>query len=123
MTLNERPVYQPPSLLAGFAMADPALEACIEQTILDQRIIELEQFTRLRCTSAGLRSLSGLEQIPYLQEVDFSNNALNRIDSLFKLAALNLLRVVGNPQLDCNQLRGLTSGRNNLTVEAPSHCR
>lgn len=104
-------------------MADPALEACIQQTILDQRIVELEQFTRLRCTNTGVRSLSGIEQLPHLRELDFSNNELNKIDSLFKLEALNLLRVQENPQLDCDQLRVLKSARNELTVQGPSHCQ
>lgn len=122
VTLNERPIYTPPELLEGLATADPALEACIQQTILDGNIVKLEGLTRLRCTHAGIRSLTGLEQLAWLQELDLSNNELSNIDKLFKLERLTHVRLVENAGLDCDQLKALKAARKNIILEGPNQC-
>ena len=122
VTLNDRPIYQPPDLLSGLAMADAALETCVEQTIIDERIVALEKLTRLRCTNAGIQSVTGLEQLAFLRELDVSDNDIRGIDSLFKLGHLALLRLPGNAQLNCEQLSRLGKSKGALKIEAPSQC-
>lgn len=123
VTLNERPLYQPPTLIDKIALADQSLETCIGQIIADQRITDIQAFTRLRCSSTGVRSVSGLEQLSFLEEVDLSNNALVNIDSLFSLPHLKRLHVQDNETLDCMQLKRLQEKNPELQLEAPDHCQ
>ena len=122
VTLNERPIYQPPAVIEKIALADTALETCIDQVIHDQQVTAIENLTQLRCSNAGVRSLSGLEQLAYLREVDLSNNDIVKIDSLFALPNLLLLRLTGNDKLACEQLSQLKNKNSALNVEGPSHC-
>ena len=122
VTLNERPLYQPPALIDKIALADTALETCVEQIITDQRITELKNLQRLRCSNAGIQSIAGLEQLTWLQELDVSSNDLRQIDSLFKLEHLRRLRLVENANLNCAQMRQLKAENQKLTIEAPAHC-
>ena len=123
VTFNDRPIYQTPVLLEKIALADPALENCVAQTIIDQSINKIENLTRLICTSAGIRSVSGLEQLAFLQELDLSNNEINKVDSLLQLENLLLLRLPENANIDCAQLSGLQNKKSDLNIEGPAHCQ
>ncbi len=122
VTLNERPIYQPPTLVEKIALADAALETCIEQVIQDQQVTAIKDLWQLRCSNAGVRSLAGLEQLAYLKELDLSDNGIIKIDSLFELPELSLLRLADNEKLDCEQLKRLKEKNGALKIEAPTQC-
>lgn len=122
VTLNERPLYEPPDLLPTFALADKALETCIAQTITDNKVVKLEQLITLRCTSAGVRSVSGLEQARFVRTLDLSNNELTSVAALMKLEHLDYLLLRGNSTLGCETLANLRNQKPKMRVDGPDHC-
>lgn len=126
VTVNERSVYNLPPVLSMDKMdeiADPDLLTCIEQTAADLEISRAGQLVQLVCTYAGIESLAGLEQFTELRRLDLSHNALVRIETLYKLPKLEYVRLEGNPELSCADLKTLkTLPRDSFQVEAPEHC-
>lgn len=121
VTLNQQPVHTPPPLYGDFAVADLALKNCIKQTIADNKVVRLEQLTRLVCRHAGLRSLKGLEHFTFIQELDLSHNALVDVQTLTQLPQLKMLKIQENPELACAPLAELIQV--GVHVSAPGHCR
>ncbi len=122
VTLNERPVYQPPELLDAYTVADRALGDCIAQTIADQQVTRVEELTSLTCSHAGIQDLGGIEQFSRLALVNLSDNRLRDIAPLLYLPNLDVVDLSGNPDLSCGQVESLgkdVSGR----VIGPEHCR
>lgn len=120
VTLNQQPVYTPPPLYSGFAVADQALMDCIKQTIIDNKVVRIEQLTALTCRHAGLTSLTGLEHFAFIQELDVSNNQLEDAQILAKLPKLKILKIQDNTVLRCGTLNELT--QNGVRISAPVHC-
>lgn len=120
VTLNQQPVYTPPPLYSGFAVADQALMDCIKQTIIDNKVVRIEQLTALTCRHAGLTSLTGLEHFAFIQELDVSNNQLEDVQVLAKLPKLKILKIQDNTVLRCGTLNELT--QNGVSISAPAHC-
>lgn len=120
--LNERPIYEPPVLINALALADAALETCVAQTITDGDITAIEQLTTLRCTHAGIMSVSGLEQAKFIQRLDLSNNELQSINSIAALTQLTQLILKGNTNLDCDELAAVKNKNRELIIQAPAHC-
>jgi hypothetical protein len=119
ITLNEQPIYTPPPLYSQYEVADEALRNCLRQTILDQRITQADQLSRLICRHAGIESLQGLETFVALEELDISHNALRDLSPLQNLPKLRLLRAHDNPELLCDSL---PVSRETLEIMAPAHC-
>ena len=122
VTLNNRSVYQPPALLRAIAVADPALETCIEQTIVDQAVVDIKDLVDLRCTHTGIVSLTGLEQLTHLAQLDLSNNLLTAISSLLNIESLILINLLGNPELVCDQVERIKAAKPAVTIRVPKHC-
>lgn len=124
ITVNEQSVYKPRPLLAVDQITDPNLASCVEQTAADLQISRAEELIQLACTYGGIESLEGLELFTALERLDLSHNALARIEVLYKLPKLEYLRLEGNPELSCADLRTLKAlPRESFRVETPEHCR
>jgi Leucine-rich repeat (LRR) protein len=100
-TLNERTVFEPPPLFAGYTIEDTALSACVQQAIEDGEIRSAEQLQDLNCSSAGIRALAGIEVFSGLKRLGLDGN---RLESLSPLASLTKLELV---QARSNRLREL----------------
>lgn len=124
VTLNEQPVNAPADLVSSEGIADHRLAACVDQTIADQKIIEAQALTRLRCSYAGISSLAGLGQFEQLRELDLSNNVLRRVEILYRLEDLVYVDLQGNAELSCADVKTLAAlPREGLEVKQPEHCR
>jgi hypothetical protein len=119
-SLNNRELYTPPALFSEFRVDDKALDTCIRQTIADQKIVKIEQLTGLNCSSAGIRSIAGLERFAWLEHLDLAGNDLTDGSALRQLTRLKYLTLAGNKNLHCAELPA--SGAN-LNVVMPDHCR
>ncbi|HEY7883594.1 MAG TPA: leucine-rich repeat domain-containing protein [Cellvibrionaceae bacterium] len=99
VSVNDRVVYTPLPLFSDYQLSDDSLAGCVQQTISDEKITSARDLTRLRCTSAGIKDLSGIEKFAALEQLDLSDNELGNIAPLAKLGRLNLL-LLRNNQLD-----------------------
>jgi Leucine-rich repeat (LRR) protein len=95
-TLNDRTVFEPPPLFAAYAIEDPALSACVQQAIEDGEIRAAEQLQDLNCSSAGLRSLAGIEVFSGLKRIGLDGNRLESLAPLASLAGLELVQARSN---------------------------
>jgi len=140
--VNDTVVYRAPTTFTAFDVADPALAACIEQTIADQNITEAAQLTALNCSHAGIAHLQGLEvftglralrlssnriadvqplaRLPGLLELYLADNQIENAAPLLQLEKLRHLDLSGNTSLDCPALAGKSTVANLLL---PDHCR
>ncbi|MCW8194314.1 leucine-rich repeat domain-containing protein [Proteobacteria bacterium 005FR1] len=114
----------PSPAVAVEQIADLNLRNCVEQTLSDKRIPAPGELSSLICTHAGIESLVGLEQFSNLQQIDFGDNALTRVEVLYELPALRYVNLEGNPQLSCADVKTLAAlPREGLEVVQPEHCR
>ncbi|MDO3386501.1 leucine-rich repeat domain-containing protein [Gilvimarinus sp. SDUM040013] len=147
VSFNDNVLYTPKELLKDVEVADRNLELCIVQTIKDEKITNVAQLTRLRCTHAGIVSLAGLERFYALTELDLSDNEITDIEVLERLGKLTMLLLDGNnireaapllrllklteltlgenEQLACEELNKVETQikQNNGTIEYPLHCQ
>jgi len=107
VTLNENPIYTPPTLFTGFEAPDPNLRACLDQTIKDKRITEPSQLKHLVCTHAGIKDLEGIGQFVQLQAIDLSHNSLTSLNPLAPLSQLRQLLLEDNRLTDAAVLLNL----------------
>ncbi len=142
-TFNERVVYEPPPLLRDAAVDDPALATCLLQTFEDQHITAVDELSELRCSSAGIESLAGLQRYRGLVRLNLDSNRLHEVESLAALPALESvslrdnrlqrlgamacpprlqrIALAGNGELDCRDLDALRRCGVDI-VDAPAHC-
>ncbi len=144
VSINDNPVYNPPSLFSDFRLADPALHDCVQQTIEDQQVTEAAQLTRLNCSSAGISSLKGLATFTGLRAISLNDNQLTEVDALKPLSRLEILQLKdndiglveplltllrlkeldlrGNKALACGDARQLARHSEGV-VQLPEHCK
>lgn len=96
VSVNDNPVYNPPSLFSEFRLTDPALHECVQQTIEDQQVTQAEALTQLNCSSAGIQSLEGLARFTGLKAISLNDNDITTLDSLKALTRLEVLLLRGN---------------------------
>ncbi len=142
-TFNERVVYAPPELLKEFTVEDPALSGCLQQAIEDQQLVRAEQLESLRCSDAGISTLSGLEQFVGLRRLNLDNNQIADVAPLALLPRLELLHLrhnslttlaplicaprlselalLGNAEVSCTDLDYLENCEISVS-DAPAHC-
>ena len=120
-TVNERAVYNPPTLFKDYSVADPALADCIDQIITDQRLTRATQLTRLNCSHAGIKNVEGLTIFTGLAYLDLSGNSLSHIKPLLFLPYLDTVNLKGNAALSCSDVQLLAK---QLTgkLQLPAHC-
>lgn len=141
---NDRALFTPTPLFSKYVLQDRALNNCVRQHIIDERITQADELRVLVCTNAGIVSLTGLATFTEVQQLNLASNAITDIEPLARLAELrhldlsdNLIvetlplqtlahleevNLMGNPALDCaqaEQLQALT----NATVGMPKHCQ
>jgi len=141
-SVNERVVYSPRPLLTDFQVEDPALRACLEQAINDNKISSTGELQTLDCSGAGVRSIGGMGSFSSLSWLNLGGNALtdirelavllelrsvmlddNRIEDaapLYRLPELAVVNLDGNSSLRCPQ-PGHWPSLERLTL--PRHCR
>ena len=107
--VNDAVIYDPAALFSDFALADKNLHSCVAQTILDQNITSREQLSRLICTSAGIKSLTGLATFTQLQQLNLNSNQLQTLNGIAVLSKLEVLDVSENQLIDASALLSLLS--------------
>ena len=122
VTVNEQPVFQPAPLFKTQRIADSALAACINQTIVDQNITKPSQLSTLNCAHAGITSLEGLPVFMQLKVLNLSGNQLTDIKPLLFLPNIEAVSLSENPKLNCHDAQQLI-GQVTVQVVAPTHCR
>lgn len=146
VSVNENVVYTPPAIFKDFKLVDAQLHNCVEQTIYDSHITSADELTRLNCSNAGIKSLTGLDKFFALQELNLAGNQITDIDAIGQLGRLeklvlsdnniknpapllNLLHLEqlhlnANPQMSCNDLMQLQKNLANqqLDLILPTQC-
>lgn len=144
VSINDNPVYNPPSLFTDFRLVDTALHNCVQQTIEDQQITEASQLTQLNCSSAGIETLKGLSAFPALRALSLKGNEITDLSPLKPLSRLEILlledndirsaaplltllrvkelNLSGNPNLACGDARQLRDNSEGEVI-LPKHCR
>jgi hypothetical protein len=110
-TVNDRVVYTPAELFKDYAIADPALRNCIDQTITDHSITAAAQLVELNCSHAGVQNLEGLQVFTGLRRLKLSSNAISDLSPLADLRELTDLELDENRVVNLGALRGLANLR------------
>jgi Leucine-rich repeat (LRR) protein len=97
VSLNDRVIYDPPGLFKDYQIADRTLAQCVEQHVVDKKITDPRQLTRLDCSHGGIVSLAGLESFSAIEELNLANNQLTDLTPLSKLSHLRVLILRENP--------------------------
>lgn len=119
-TFNEQPVDGTPKLAEKIEVADAELAECVDRTVYDQRITQLNQLTRLSCQQNNLRSLNGIDQLRQLTYVNLARNYLQDASPLLSLPHLTEVDLRGNNGLECGSVRQLAA--RGVRVRSPDHC-
>lgn len=147
LSVNNNVVYTPASLFKDFTIADTHLSACVEQTILDNRITKAEDLKQLNCSHAGINSLAGLEKFYAIEQLNLAENNLQTIkpittfsklkvlilrknnltsaEPLLHLLALREVDLSDNAKLGCGDLKQFAANfhQGDLKLVLPEQCR
>lgn len=107
VTLNGQTLYTPPKLFADYSLQDPALKRCVQQTILENTITQVEQLTQLRCPHLGIKSLAGIERFQQLKVFDAAGNPIGDNSPLLHLPQLQQVNMENTPHADCKAVQGM----------------
>jgi len=94
--VNDQVVYSPRPLLSGFELADAALQACVEQAVIDQNVTLARELHTLNCSHAGITTLQGLETFTGLEQLKLSANEIRNLAPLARLSSLQTLYLDDN---------------------------
>jgi len=123
VTVNDRPVSEPPPLLTGFEVSDIALDTCIHQAITDRAIRRVADMDTLICSHGGIKSLAGIEFFSRLHTINLANNDLTSIEPLLFMGSLHSVNLEENPNLNCAEVQKLASQLPGTgTLISPEHC-
>ena len=117
VSLNNNDLVHQRVLFSDYKLSDPALQTCVTQTIKDQSIQNASGLTQLNCSSAGIRSLTGLNRFEALKYLNLSHNTLSSVAELVMFEQLQMVDLSANPNLICAELTHL-KGRIK-TLKAP----
>lgn len=121
VTLNDQTLYTPAPLYSDYQIDDPALSTCVSQAIKDQNVFQAKQLTRLQCSFAGVRNLSGIQVFSQLEQINLANNYLTDLKPLLFLGNLKTVNLENNPQANCADVIALKK-QTPVGVKTPSHC-
>jgi Leucine-rich repeat (LRR) protein len=124
-------------------LADPALQACLNQVLSPTQDSTLATLRTLACPGAGVQSLEGIGALAQLEQLEVSGNRItdisplrglhslrvlnlsdNRVGNIGILDSLPTLRFVslqGNDSIACRQLNALQNRLGN-TLTRPGQC-
>lgn len=119
-SVNDQPVYTPAPLINDYAVADEGLNSCVQQTIEDAQITQLEELTELRCSNAGVADLTGLENLTELSKLDLRGNSIVDLAPLQQLKKLKNLYLDSTTAVDCVSLKILSE--RNVVIEGAEAC-
>ena len=141
ITVNDVTVYEPSAPYKVSGIEDPALAACLTQSLLDIDARAATDLVALNCSDAGIQSLAGLEQFTQIQSMKLSSNDIRNLLVLERLTALNQLWLDSNdivdpiPVLRMTNLKQLNLAGNarlqcpdpedvprDLSLDLPDHC-
>ena len=141
ITVNNVTVYEPSAPYRVSGIEDPALAACLSQSLLDIDARMATDLLALNCSDAGIQSLAGLEQFTQIQSMKLSSNDIRNLLVLERLTALNQLWLDNNdivdpiPVLRMSHLEALNLAGNvrlqcpdpedvprDLSLNLPDHC-
>ena len=142
ITVNNVTVYEPSAAYTVSGIEDPALTACLTQSLLDIDARMATDLVSLNCSDAGIRSLAGLEQFTQIQSMKLSSNdirnllVLERLNALkqlwldnndvvdpipvLRMTGLKELNLAGNPCLQCPDPKDVPR---HLSLNLPNHCK
>ena len=100
ITVNDVTVYEPSAPYKVSGIEDPALAACLAQSLLDIDARAATDLVALNCSDAGIQSLAGLEQFTQIQSMKLSSNDIRNLLVLERLTALNQLWLDSNDVVD-----------------------
>ena len=141
ITVNDVTVYEPSAPYSVSGIDDPALAACLTQSLLDIDAQAATDLVVMNCSDAGIQSLAGLEQFTQIQSMKLSGNDIRNLLVLERLTVLrqlwlddndvvdpipvlrmtNLkeLNLAGNPRLQCPPREVLP---HHMSITLPGHC-
>ena len=139
--VNNVKVYEPSAPYRVSGIEDPALAACLSQSLLDIDARLSTDLLALNCSDVGIQSLAGLEQFTQIQSMRLSHNNIRNLLVLARLTALNQLWLDNNdivdpiPVLQMSHLKKLNLAGNarlqcpdqkdvprHLSLNLPDHC-
>ena len=100
ITVNNVTVYEPSSPYTVSGIEDPALAACLTQSLLDIDARSATDLVALNCSDAGIQSLAGLEQFTQIQSMKLSSNNIRNLLVLERLTVLRQLWLDNNDVVD-----------------------
>ena len=140
---NDNIVYSPNAALENAVLRDPALQACLNQTMTSNNTDDPATITLLACPGAGVESLVGIEALESLQQLELSdnqisnlsplgnlrnlrvlslrNNRIGNVGTLENLPILRFLSLEGNERVPCRQIDSLERKLGN-TFGRPAAC-
>ena len=140
--VNNVTFYEPSAPYRVSGIEDPALAACLSQSLLDIDARIATDLFALNCSDAGIQSLAGLEQFTQIQSMKLSSNDIRNLLVLERLNALNQLwldnndvgdpipvlritglkelNLAGNPCLQCPDPKDVPR---HLSLNLPNHCK
>jgi Leucine-rich repeat (LRR) protein len=138
---NEKVLFSPRE--SSGPLADPALQACLNQTLSQTEGSEIATLKVLACPGAGVQNLEGINALAQLEQLELSGNRVsdisplrplrnlrvlnlsdNRVGNIGILDSLPVLRFVslqGNNSIACIQLNALQKRLGN-TLTRPASC-
>ena len=142
ITVNDVTVYAPSAPYSVNGIEDPALAACLTQSLLDIGARAATDLVALNCSDAGIQSLAGLEQFTQIQSMKLSSNnirnllIIERLTALrqlwlddndvvdpipvLRMTALKELNLAGNLRLQCPDPSDVPQ---RLSLNLPDHCK
>lgn len=125
VTVNDRVVYSPAPLFAGFDIPDPGLATCVRQAVIDQAITDPSDLKDLNCAHAGIESLDGLAEFSGLTRLGLASNRVRNLVELGRLGELEALYLEDNRVVDPVPLYGLRKLQildlsGNATLQCPA---
>lgn len=142
VSVNENVVYNPPGLLKDYYIKDENLRNCVKETIAENNLTRAEQLKVLECGPVNIASITGLSDfkgivqlrlagnritnleplrgLVKLKQLDLGENEIRDISPLYELVNLSLLNLLGNDNLNCEQISKLPE---NTAVTVPAHCQ
>lgn len=109
VSVNDRSIYTPPTVIQESLISDARLSACVQQAIEDQIVRQPTDLKRLDCDYAGISSLEGLSGYSRIEQLSLSHNNITNIDELLRLTYLREVDLSENPELVCENLASLRS--------------